>query len=57
VENGIILLTQVLCRGIDLKLKKDALVIICVNGAQTMSYTMATQMNGRCNRAQGTQKG
>ena len=57
VENGIILLTQVLCRGIDLKLKKDALVIICVNGAQTMSYTMATQMNGRGNRAQGTQKG
>ena len=55
IENGVFLLGYGFSRGIDLKLQKDAVVVICLNGPQTLSMNAAEQMAGRGNRAQGKQ--
>jgi hypothetical protein len=55
IESGVFLLGQRFARGIDLKLQKDAVVVICLNGPQTLSMNTTEQMAGRGNRAQGKQ--
>jgi len=54
--NGIMKISTEFCRGYDLKLMKDAYVLVIANG-QELTVSKINQMLGRGNRSQGRPEG